>query len=112
MTGARRLPGREPLPERRTRPLPEPGTTVELVGRLVGVEGSNILEILHLEVEPDQYEAQRRLASLADCRVRITVQVPEECMDSMADPNFGASHVGGQYDPCSGTMLMEGEAYI
>lgn len=75
----RRLPHRTPRPVPVPRALPVPDvTSVELTGRLVGVEGMRILEILHLDLSgTDQYEAQMFAAQLINHQVRITVALVE-----------------------------------
>lgn len=78
MYSTRRLPGRTPAPVMEPTDIPEEEqiNRVEIEGRLVGVEGSSIMEILHLDLSgTDQFRAQRDLVSMVNRRVRITVEV-------------------------------------
>lgn len=77
MFSVRRIPGRVPVdfPPPADAPERERVETATIEGRLVGVEGSSILEILHLDVSgTDQYGVQRDLVTMVNGRVRITVE--------------------------------------
>ncbi len=106
MFGVKRSPGQTP------RPLPAPApvvpvSRVQLTGRLVGIEGSDILELIHLDVTGTEQREQQILATgLINEQVNVTV----ELVDVAAALHEMAASQGGEYDPISGTMLMEGEA--
>ncbi len=104
----RRLPFQTPRPIRPRLELPaDAPRRVAMTGRLVGAEGSTILELLHLEIAgADQLAEQLALTKLVDQRVNITV----ELVDEEAALHEMAASQDGEYDPVSGTMLMEGEA--
>lgn len=75
-TGARRLPGRTPRRARPEQLRPVPVQRVEIHGRLVGVEGNDPLEVLHVHLEGGaQLQAQLDMVTLIDQRVTITVEL-------------------------------------